>query len=126
MNEATIDDPPTWSLFWASGKKQPEPAESAVVEAVQQAQHQDRHVLPNTEDLLVPLPAAPSLDAFLHECDKKYGRHADEYSQFLERLQDEAIRVQHFKKLTNQEFIALGITKMGWIMNLREAASQYK
>jgi hypothetical protein len=115
-------------MFWSSGKKPAKPAEPAEprgIESTQEAQHQDQHFLFNTEDLLVS-GSAPSLREFLHECDNRYGQHASEYSQFLEKLQDEAIRVQHFKKLTNQEFAVLGITKIGWIMNLREAASRYQ
>ena len=91
----------------------------------QESQHKHKPVFPTPENSLILSPA-PSLDKFLLECDERYGRKPAEYSQFLEKLEDEAISVQHFKTLTSEEFASLGITKIGWIMNLRQASLQYE
>ena len=95
-------------MFWSSGKKSAKPAEPAEPRSIsidaQEVQQHDQHFLPNVKDSFVS-DSAPSLSEFLRECDNRYGQHASEYSQFLEKLQNEAIRVQHFKKLTNQELL---------------------
>jgi hypothetical protein len=124
-------------MFWSSGGKQAESGNasflsngSAVPQVPEPSQNQelqygDKPFLPTPDNSFVLFPAPP-LDKFLLDCDSKYGRKPGEYSQFLERLVDEAIRVQHFKKLTAEEFANLGITKIGWILNLREAAALYE
>jgi len=81
--------------------------------------------LPVHDSQALSAKPAPSLEIFLQDLDKEYGKPG-EYTQFLKAFENESIRVSHIKHLTSDHFENLGVQKIGWQIALTEGAEQYK
>ena len=65
----------------------------------------------------------PSIHEFFSSLDQKYG--CDSYSKLENNFAEEEITVDCIKDLSNEEMERLGITKIGWKKNIRQAAQKY-
>jgi hypothetical protein len=66
----------------------------------------------------------PSISKFLFSLDQKYNCNGV-YSKFEKAFLDEEITVNAIKDLTDEQMQALGIVKIGWQKNIRQAAQKY-
>jgi len=66
----------------------------------------------------------PSISEFLFNLDQKYNCDGV-YSKFEKAFHDEEITVNAIKDLSDEEMQALGIVKIGWQKNIRQAAQRY-
>jgi len=65
----------------------------------------------------------PSISEFLYNLDQKYSNNV--YSKFEGAFLQEEITVNAIKDLTDEEMVKLGINKIGWQKNIRQAAQRY-
>ena len=65
----------------------------------------------------------PSISEFLYSLDQKYSNNV--YSKFEGAFLQEEITVNAIKDLTDEEMVKLGINKIGWQKNIRQAAQRY-
>ncbi|GES77790.1 hypothetical protein GLOIN_2v1477641 [Rhizophagus clarus] len=63
----------------------------------------------------------PLMAEFLQQIDKAEGME-NYYSKFLERFKTQRIRVKHLNKLSDMQFETCGVTAIGDIETIREAA----
>lgn len=73
---------------------------------------------PNTNHKL------PSISEFLLNLDQKYNC-SNVYSKFENAFVEEAITVNAIKDLSDEQMVKLGIVKIGWQKNIRQAAQRY-
>jgi hypothetical protein len=66
----------------------------------------------------------PSISEFLFSLDQKYNCDGV-YSKFEKAFFDEEITVNAIKDLSDEQMQALGIVKIGWQKNIRQAAQRY-
>ena len=66
----------------------------------------------------------PSISEFLFSLDQKYNCNGV-YSKFEKAFLDEEITVNAIKDLTDEQMQVLGIVKIGWQKNVRQAAQKY-
>ena len=64
-----------------------------------------------------------SIQEFFESLDKKFGDGV--FSVYLEKFSEQCIEVQHIPELGNEEFISLGITKIGHRKTLVIEAKKY-
>ena len=65
----------------------------------------------------------PSISEFLHILDQKYSSNV--YSKFEGAFLQEEITVNAIKDLTDEEMVKLGVNKIEWQKNIRQAAQRY-
>ena len=65
----------------------------------------------------------PSIHEFFSSLDKKY--NCNTYSKFENNFVEEEITVDLIKDLSNEEMEKLGVMKIGWKKNIRQAAQKY-
>jgi hypothetical protein len=65
----------------------------------------------------------PTISEFLRSLDQKYNSNV--YSKFESAFLQEEITVNVIKDLTNEEMVNLGISKLGWQKNIKQAAQRY-
>jgi hypothetical protein len=78
----------------------------------------------NSTTLQVPL-TQPSIAEFLQQLDETE-ETGDYYFKFLEGLEKQRIKVKHLYKLSDKQFEACGITTIGDIETIKDAAKKYK
>ena len=66
----------------------------------------------------------PSIAEFLSSLDQKYNCN-NVYSKFENAFLEEEITVNAIKDLTDKQMVKLGILKIGWQKNIRQAAQRY-
>lgn len=66
----------------------------------------------------------PSVAEFLSSLDQKYNCN-NVYSKFENAFLEEEITVNAIKDLTDEQMVKLGILKIGWQKNIRQAAQRY-
>lgn len=66
----------------------------------------------------------PSIAEFLSSLDQKYNCN-NVYSKFENAFLEEEITVNAIKDLTDEQMVKLGILKIGWQKNIRQAAQRY-
>jgi len=66
----------------------------------------------------------PSISEFLLSLDQKYNCN-NVYSKFENAFLDEEITVNAIKDLSDEQMQKLGIVKIGWQKNIRQAAQRY-
>jgi hypothetical protein len=66
----------------------------------------------------------PSITEFLLSLDQKYNCN-NVYSKFENAFLEEEITVNAIKDLTDEQMVKLGIVKIGWQKNIRQAAQKY-
>lgn len=84
------------------------------------------NTLSNTLTQPPPSPGTyelPSISEFLHILDQKYSSNV--YSKFEGAFLQEEITVNAIKDLTDEEMVKLGVNKIGWQKNIRQAAQRY-
>lgn len=67
----------------------------------------------------------PSIAEFLQQIDETE-RTEGYYSKFLEGFEKQRIRVKHLNKLNDTQYETCGVTAIGDIETIREAAQKYK
>lgn len=67
----------------------------------------------------------PSIAEFLKQIDETE-ETGDYYFKFLEGFEKQRIKVRHLCKLSNIQFETCGVTTIGDIETIREAAKKYK
>jgi hypothetical protein len=67
----------------------------------------------------------PSMIEFLQQLDEAE-ETGDYYIKFLEGFEKQRVRVKHLYKLNDMQFEACGITTIGDIETIRDAAKKYK
>ena len=67
----------------------------------------------------------PSMTEFLQQIDEME-ETGDYYFKFLEGFEKQRIKVKHLCKLSDNQFEACGITTIGDIETIRDAAKKYK
>jgi hypothetical protein len=65
----------------------------------------------------------PSIGEFLHSLDQKH--NCDDYSKFENSFLDEKITVNVIKDLSDEQLAKLGVVKIGWQKNIKQAAQQF-
>ena len=73
----------------------------------------------------MPQQPLPSITEFLCQIDERE-RTEDYYFKFLEGFKKQRIKVKHLNKLNDAQFEACGVTAIGDIETIREAAQNYK
>ena len=83
------------------------------------------HIFNNTNSYLAPSPNynLPSISEFFNNLDQKY--NCDVYSKFIDPFLEEEITVNAIKDLSDEQLQKLGIVKIGWQKNIKQAAQQY-
>ncbi|GBB92025.1 hypothetical protein RclHR1_19540001 [Rhizophagus clarus] len=84
------------------------------------------NTLSNTLTQPPPLPGThelPSISEFLHILDQKYSSNV--YSKFEGAFLQEKITVNAIKNLIDEEMVKLGVNKIGWQKNVRQAVQRY-
>jgi hypothetical protein len=66
----------------------------------------------------------PTIAEFLSSLDQKYNCN-NVYSKFENAFLEEEITVNAIKDLTDEQMVKLGILKIGWQKNIRQAAQRY-
>jgi hypothetical protein len=66
----------------------------------------------------------PSVTEFFLNLDQKYNCN-NVYSKFENAFLEEEITVNAIKDLTDEQMVKLGIVKIGWQKNIRQAAQRY-
>lgn len=66
----------------------------------------------------------PSIGEFLNHLDQKYNC-SNVYSKFEEAFLEEEITVNAIKDLTDEQLQKLGVIKIGWQKNIKQAAQRY-
>lgn len=69
-------------------------------------------------------PELPSINEFLFNLDQKY-KCDNVYSQFENAFSEEEITVNAIKDLSDEQMVKLGIVKIGWQKNIKQAAQRY-
>lgn len=69
-------------------------------------------------------PELPSISEFLFNLDQKY-KCNNVYSKFENAFSEEEITVNVIKDLSDEQMIKLGIVKIGWQKNIKQAAQRY-
>jgi hypothetical protein len=69
-------------------------------------------------------PELPSISEFLFNLDQKY-KYDNVYSKFENAFSEEEITVNVIKDLSDEQMIKLGIVKIGWQKNIKQAAQRY-
>ena len=78
----------------------------------------------HSNTLTLPLDTElPSIHEFFSNLDQKH--KCDTYSKFVNNFEVEEITVDLIKDLSNEEMEKLGIVKIGWKKNIRQAAQKY-
>ena len=79
----------------------------------------------NTQLLASPTPPStlPSIGEFLNSLDQKHNSKV--YSSFEEAFLDEEITVNGIKDLSDEQLHRLGIVKIGWQKNIKQAAQRF-
>ena len=67
----------------------------------------------------------PSMAEFLQQIDEAE-KTGDYYFKFLEGFEKQRIKVKHLNKLNDVQFEACGVTAIGDIETIKEAAQKYK
>ena len=67
----------------------------------------------------------PSMTEFLQQIDEAE-KMENYYSNFLAEFEKQRIRVKHLNKLNDIQFETCGVTAIGDIETIREAAQKYK
>jgi hypothetical protein len=65
----------------------------------------------------------PSMNKFLEELDQRYG--ADKFTCYLQRFEEEEIRVNQLFKLTDEEYSLIGVIKIGRRQTLRDESKRF-
>ena len=65
----------------------------------------------------------PSMNKFLEELDQKYG--ADKFTCYLQKFEEEEIRVNQLFKLTDDEYNLISVTKIGRKQTLRDESKRF-
>ena len=78
----------------------------------------------NSTTLQLPL-TQPLLAEFLQQLDETEETD-DYYFKFLEGFEKQRIKVKHLYKLSDKQFEACGITMIGDIETIKDAAKKYK
>ena len=68
----------------------------------------------------------PSISEFLQQIDETEKTEDNYYFKFLEGFEKQRIRVKQLNKLNDAQFEACGVTAIGDIETIREAAQKYK
>lgn len=66
----------------------------------------------------------PSISEFLNHLDQKYNCN-NVYSKFEDAFLEEEITVNAIKDLTDDQLQKLGVVKIGWQKNIKQAAQKY-
>ena len=66
----------------------------------------------------------PSIGEFLNHLDQKYNCN-NVYSKFENAFLEEEITVNAIKDLTDDQLQKLGVVKIGWQKNIKQAAQKY-
>ena len=69
-------------------------------------------------------PELPSISEFLLNLDQKY-KCNNIYSKFENAFVEEEITVNAIKDLSDEQMVKLGIVKIGWQKNIKQAAQRY-
>jgi hypothetical protein len=67
----------------------------------------------------------PSMAEFLQQIDE-VEKTGDYYFKFLEGLEKQRIKVKHLYKMSDKQFEVCGITTIGDIETIKDAAKKYK
>ena len=82
----------------------------------------------NTNNHLVssldPCYKLPSIGEFLSNLDQKYNCD-NVYAKFEEAFREEEITVNVIKDLSDEQLQKLGVVKIGWQKNIKQAAHQF-
>ncbi|CAB4463875.1 unnamed protein product [Rhizophagus irregularis] len=136
---ATYDVPPTFPTFSAAlgtlvsknnDVQIPTTGSTAPVNpiVIQMPQYPYSHSQPNAFIHPTSSPTTihelPSITEFLFSLDQKYNCN-NVYSKFENAFLEEEITVNAIKDLTDEQMVKLGIVKIGWQKNIRQAAQRY-
>ncbi|CAB5345181.1 unnamed protein product [Rhizophagus irregularis] len=80
--------------------------------------------LTNTHLELPSSSKLPSIGEFLNNLDLKYNCN-NIYAKFEDAFLEEEITVNAIKDLTDEQLQKLGVVKIGWQKNIKQAAQQY-
>ena len=87
-------------------------------------QQQEQYISNNANTHLSASPnILPSIGEFLNSLDQKY--NSNTYSSFEEAFLDEEITVNAIKDLSDEQLQKLGIVKIGWQKNIKQAAQRF-
>jgi hypothetical protein len=133
INKNTTDEiPPNFPTFnMALGKKNEQDKQTAAVASsntpiiIQMPPFQYPYSNNNHSDTLTPPSVTEllSIYKFFFSLDQKH--NCDTYSKFVNNFVEEEITVDLIKDLSNEEMKKLGVIKIGWKKNIRQAAQKY-
>ncbi len=66
----------------------------------------------------------PSMNEFLEELDRKYG--ANKFTCYLQKFEEEEIRVNQLFRLSDAEYNLIGVSKIGRRQTLRDESKKFE
>jgi len=84
----------------------------------------DHSLFSQISDRSLSKKATPSIKDFLEELDKEFGD--GKFTCYLSVFEEQEIRVSHLTKLSDSEYILMGITIIGRRQTLRDEAKKYE
>ena len=84
----------------------------------------DHSLFSHISDHNLPKKAAPSIKDFLEGLDKEFGD--GKFTCYLSVFEEQEIRVNHLTKLSDSEYILMGMTIIGRRQTLRDEAKKYE
>jgi hypothetical protein len=84
----------------------------------------DHSLFSHISDHNLPKKVIPSMKDFLEELDKEFGN--GKFTCYLSIFEEQEIRVSHLTKLSDSEYILMGITIIGRRQTLRDEAKKYE
>ena len=84
----------------------------------------DHSLFSQISDHSLSKKATPSMKDFLEELDKEFGN--GKFTCYLSVFEEQEIRVSHLTKLSDSEYILMGITIIGRRQTLRDEAKKYE
>ena len=84
------------------------------------------HIFNNTNFQLTSSPNCnlPSISEFFNSLDQKYNCD-NVYSKFIDTFLEEEITVNAIKDLSDEQLQKLGVVKIGWQKNIKQAAQRF-
>lgn len=84
----------------------------------------DHSLFSQISDYNLSKKVAPSMKDFLERLDKEFGD--SKFTCYLSVFEEQEIRVSHLTKLSDSEYILMGITIIGRRQTLRDEAKKYE
>ena len=103
----------------------PAPVNPIVIQLPSQLYPNQDHSIAHSLNTQLSSPGSlPSIGEFLHSLDQRYNCD-NVYAKFKDSFLEEEITVNAIKDLTDEQLTKLGVVKIGWQKNIKQAAQRF-